>query len=435
MKDAIRAYLPILTPKQIEIDEHPAKNKSIIEGRRFGKTTLFSDKAVRTFLGDPKLGIEPGIVIEAAPIAKQTNAFWKYCKLILRPYIDAGIVKKWETDRHLEYGHGFLSTQTAWDSDTFRGGDADLLLLDEYAYMKDDSILEEVGYPMLLDTDGSVWTASTSNKRNHGYKLFMKAKNDPTDEWAAFHGTSWDNPHLSRSALERAKRNMNAGYDYKNGIYSPQYRQEIMAEFLEGEGAVFYNIAACTKAPLQPTPKDHEGHIIVAGVDWGKKQDYTAISIGCWNCHKELLHERFRKVDYHYQRNMLIELGKRWGVNFPLIELNSIGEVNFEELVRDGLPVMGFNTTMQSKIMVIEGLKLALATGEWQFQDDEIWTGELESYEQTINKLGKSSYSAPQGMHDDTVIARALMIHAYDYYLANREQTIVYDDRVNISPV
>ena len=323
-----------MTPKQIEIDEHPAKNKSIIEGRRFGKTTLFADKAVRTFIGyHPDYYVAPGVVIEAAPIAKQTNYFWKYCKIYLRPLIESGFVKKWEGDRHMEIktslGEGFLSTQTAWDSDTFRGGDADLLLLDEYAYMKDDSILEEVGYPMLLDTDGSVWTASTSNKRNHAYKLFMKAKNDTTGEWAAFHGTSWDNPHLPRSGLERAKRNMNDGFDYKNGIYSPHYRQEILAEFLEGEGAVFYNINACMKAPLSPKLKDHAGHIIVGGVDWGKKQDYTTISIGCWNCRKELARVRFRKVDYHYQRNVLIELGKKWGVQFMLVELNSIGEVNF----------------------------------------------------------------------------------------------------------
>lgn len=419
-----------MTPKQREINDHVAKNKSIIEGRRFGKTTLFAYVAVKNMLRGK-------VVIEAAPIAKQTNYFWKYCKTYLRPLLETGIVKKWETDRHMEMitGDGFISTQTAWDSDTFRGGDADLLLLDEYAHMKDDSILEEVGFPMMLDTDGSVWTASTSNKRNHAYKLFMRAKSDTTGEWAAFHGTSWDNPHLPISALERIKRNMNVGFDYKNGFYSPRYRQEIMAEFLEGEGAVFYNINACMKAPLHPEPKDHKDHIIVAGVDWGKKQDYTTISIGCWNCHKELERERFRKVDYHYQRNILIKLGRKWKIDYPLIELNSIGEVNFEELVRDGLPVMGFTTTMQSKIVVIEGLKLALATEEWQFQEDEIWTDELEAYEQTINKLGKSSYSAPKGLHDDTVIARALMIHAYDYYLANREQVIVYDDRVDISPV
>lgn len=431
----VKVNLPILTPKQTEIDKHPAKNKVLIEGRRFGKTTLFADKAVRTLLGDPEKGIRPGRVIEAAPIAKQTNHFWKYCKNYLRQPIEDGVIKKWESDRHIEFGNGLISCQTAWDSDTFRGGDADLLLLDEYAYMKDDSILEDVGFPMLLDTDGSVWIASTPNLRNHAYKRYMKAKNDDTDEWAAFHGTTWDNPHIPRSALERILKNMNEGFDYKNGIYSPRYRQEILAKFLEGEGAVFYNIYPCMHASQNPDPKEHEDHIKVAGIDWGKQHDYSTFSVGCWTCKVELECVRFRKVDYHYQRNRLIALGRKWGVQFPLIELNSIGMVNFEELLRDGLPVMGFTTTMQSKMMIIEKLKLALATQEWQFQQDEIWTGELEAYEQTINKLGKPSYSAPKGLHDDTVMARALMIHAYDHYIANREETVVYDDRVNISRI
>ncbi len=422
-----------MTPKQREINLHPAKNKVLVEGRRFGKTTLFAYMAVKKLLGNTKRGIAPGRVIEAAPIAKQTNYFWKYCKVYLRSLIDSGIVKKWEGDRHMEFGDGLLSTQTAWDSDTFRGGDADLLLLDEYAYMKDDSILEEVGFPMLLDTDGCVIIATTPNKRNFAHKRYMKAKGDPTNEWAAFHGTSWDNPHLPRIALERVMRNMNVGYDYKNGIYSPEYKQEIMAEFLAGEGAVFYNINACLHAELSE-PKKHKGHIIVMGGDWGKQVDYTAFGVGCWTCHKELKRIRFRKVDYHYQRNVLKKLIQKWNINYPLIELNSIGEVNFEELLREGMPVLGFTTTMQSKISLIENLKLALATEEWQFQDDDIWKSELEAYEQTINKLGRSSYSAPKGLHDDTVMARALMLYAYPYYLANREETVVYDERVNISP-
>jgi len=424
----LKVSLPILTPKQDEIKYHPAKNKVVVEGRRFGKTTLFSEIAVDSFL-DGK------VILEAAPIAKQTNAFWKYCKTFLKPLIDDCIVKKWETDRHMEMKHGLISCQTAWDSDSFRGGDADILLLDEYAYMKDDSILEEVGFPMLIDTDGCVIIATTPNKRNFAYKRYMRAKNDQTNEWQSFHGTSWDNPHLPRTALERIKRNMNNGYDYKNGVYSPEYRQEILAEFVEGEGAVFHNINACMHAPHNADPKDHEGHIKVLGADWGKQNDFSAFAVGCCTCKVELERVRFNKVDYHYQRNRLIKLGQKWKVNYPLIELNSIGEVNYEELIRDNVPVMGFYTSMQSKIMVIENLKLALAIKEWQFQEDELWTGELEAYEQTINKLGRSSYSAPKGMHDDTVIARALMIHAYDYYLAHRDETIVYDDRVDISPV
>ena len=35
---------------------------------------------------------------------------------------------------------------------------------------------------------------------------------------------------------------------------------------------------------------------------------------------------------------------------------------------------------------------------------------ELEAYERTVTPLGRSQYNAPPGLHDDTVIARALMV-------------------------
>ena len=78
---------------------------------------------------------------------------------------------------------------------------------------------------------------------------------------------------------------------------------------------------------------------------------------------------------------------------------------------REGLPVSGFNTTAQSKPPLIENLALALEKEEWKFIDDPIWTGELQAYEQKINRhTNRSTYNAPAGMHDDTVIARALML-------------------------
>jgi hypothetical protein len=62
---------------------------------------------------------------------------------------------------------------------------------------------------------------------------------------------------------------------------------------------------------------------------------------------------------------------------------------------------------------MIENLALALEREEWQFQNDPIWTGELEAYERKVSATtGRSTYSAPEGLHDDTVIARALMIKA-----------------------
>jgi len=73
--------------------------------------------------------------------------------------------------------------------------------------------------------------------------------------------------------------------------------------------------------------------------------------------------------------------------------------------------VQGFTITSVNKSQLIENLALALERAEWQFQHDAVWTMELEAYERTVSSTtGRSSYSAPDGAHDDTVIARALMV-------------------------
>jgi len=96
-----------------------------------------------------------------------------------------------------------------------------------------------------------------------------------------------------------------------------------------------------------------------------------------------------------------------------MVELNSIGEPGFEALERAGLPVVAFETTAVSKPPLIENLSLIFQRTEWQFQADRLWTTELEAYERKVNpNTGRSNYSAPEGMHDDTVIARSLMAWA-----------------------
>jgi hypothetical protein len=188
-----------------------------------------------------------------------------------------------------------------------------------------------------------------------------------------------------------------------------------MGVFLEGEGAVFRNISACLGAPLDVDPDLHKDHVIMAGVDWAKSEDYTAISIGCRECQVEIARDRFNKIDYAFQRERLKELHRRYGTARIMVELNSIGEPNFESLQREGLPVIGFQTTASSKPPLIENLALALERGEWQFQADPVWTGELEAYEMKVNPVtNRTTYSAPSGMHDDTVMARALMLRAAD---------------------
>lgn len=94
-----------------------------------------------------------------------------------------------------------------------------------------------------------------------------------------------------------------------------------------------------------------------------------------------------------------------------MVEHNSIGSPGFEALERAGLPVVAFDTLASTKPPLIENMALALERAEWQFQDDPIWTGEMEAYTRKVSAItGRSQYSAPEGLHDDTVIARALML-------------------------
>lgn len=387
--------LPHPHEKQYAFIHSHAKRKIIVAGRRGGKTTGASMLAAMSAMNGRR-------VLEAAPVADQTNAFWEDVKSYFTEPIAAKIIKKNETDRLLEFPNGGrIRCKTAHDADTLRGDYCDLLILDEYSFMQPDA-WELVGMPMLLDNNGDAVFIFTPNRRNHAYMMYNKAVADAGGLWQAWHFTSYDNPYLSKQALEEISQDMT----------DSARRQEIMAEFLEGEGAVFRNIRACMGAPVCE-PDKHAGHYIVAGVDWAKQSDFTAISIGCATCKVEIARDRFNRIDYTFQRERLMALSKKWGVRHILVELNSIGEPNFEELARAGFPVNGFTTTAQSKPPLIENLALALETAEWQFQADQIWTGELEAYERKVNAVtGRSTYSAPEGLHDDTVVARALMLRA-----------------------
>ena len=387
--------LPRPHEKQRAFIYSTAKRKIIVAGRRGGKTTGASMLAAMRAMDGRR-------VLEAAPVSDQTNAFWESVKGYFVEPIASKVVRKNETDRLLEFPNGGrIRCKTAHDADTLRGDFADLLILDEYSFMEPDA-WELVGQPMLADNDGDAVFIFTPNRRNHAYLMYQKAIADETGRWGAWHFTSMDNPYLSVSALA----------DLKSDMTDEAYRQEIMAEFLEGEGAVFRNIYTCMHAP-DSKPEDHLGHEIVLGGDWGKQHDYTALSVGCVTCKKEVAKDRFNKIDYHFQRERMKILCDKWHVTRALVELNSIGEPNFEELQRSGLPVIGFQTTAQSKPPLIENLALVLEKAEWQFQADPIWTGELEAYERKVSAItGRSQYSAPEGIHDDTVIARALMLRA-----------------------
>lgn len=308
---------------------------------------------------------------------------------------------------------GIIFYRSLDDPDNARGLTANGVVIDECADVKAEAWYE-VLRPMLIDTGGWSWGIGTPKGRNWFFQEHISAL-DRSDS------ASWQVPTVGSAIIDgelvrkpHPMENPEIDFDEIVRLFETMplrtFQQEILAEFLEGEGAVFRNIPACHT--LQPsTPEHHRGHTIIAGCDWGKQQDYTAFSFGCLDCRQEVAHDRFNQIDYAFQAQRLKAMCDVWKPATVLTELNSIGQPVFEQLQRSGLPAVGFNTTAQTKPPLIENLALTLERSEWKFLNDKVWVAELEAYERKVSAAtGRSQYSAPDGLNDDTVMAKALMV-------------------------
>jgi hypothetical protein len=374
-------------------------------GRRWRKTTLLVSVAIEAAVAGKR-------ILWGAPTFDQVRVAWGECR-----HSSGGVADfKQSTMVMTLPTKGAVIFRSLDDPDNARGHTVDGIVIDEAGDVK-ELAWYEVLRPMLIDTGGWAWLIGTPKGRNWFWREYVAAK-DRED------AISWQIPTLG-CRIEDGRlirephpmENPNIPFMELEQMYqtTPEttFRQEILAEFIEGEGVVFRNIKACTNAPKNASPDDHKGHRVVAGLDWAKHLDFTATSILCADCRVELAKDRFNQIDYHFQRNRLKALYEKWHVTRIEGEANSIGEPNIEELKRDGLPIYGFQTTTLTKQPLIESLALAFEKAECQFIDDPMWTSELEAYEvKILPQTGRSSYSAPDGMHDDTVMARALAWYA-----------------------
>jgi phage terminase large subunit-like protein len=284
--------------------------------------------------------------------------------------------------------------------DNLRGEGVDDLTLDEAAHIRNlDYVWQGVLRPMLIDGGGSMIALSTPNRRNTFHRWFVRGQDPAQPDWRAWNFPTTDNPYLPRAELERLEQ------EYPPG--SELYRQEILGEFLESGGAVFRKVREAATAPRDPTYDPARRY--VAGIDWGRARDFTCIVVLDADSNTMVALDRFNTVDYTLQRDRLEALCRKWHVETGLAETNAMGEPNLELLQREGLPLRGFTTTAQSKRPLIEGLAQALELGEIRIFDDPVLVGELEAYERTVSPVtGAPTYSAPEGHHDDTVVALAL---------------------------
>jgi phage terminase large subunit-like protein len=290
-----------------------------------------------------------------------------------------------------------IAFRSADNPDSLRGPNLDWFYIDEAAMCGHDAMLIMLGR---LRGSGNIprqnlrgWATTTPRGKNWVWQMF--ANGDPS-EFALIRASTRTNTYLPADFIKSVE-----------GSYSERWRaQELEGEFVDDNGSVFRGVRECaTSAKLD---KGGDGRTYIAGLDWGRSNDYTVLTVFDARDKREVFKDRFNQIDYTVQRNRIRAVHERFGITTIIAEANSMGQPNIEMLLRDGLPVQSFTTTNATKATIIEALALAFERREIGILNDDVCINELQAFEMERMTSGMMRYGAPSGMHDDTVMSMAL---------------------------
>ena len=353
-------------------------------GRRTGKTTLLID------LLTDEVGLSYPCAY-FAPTYKGVEEVWRSINRITSDLI----VRRDVQQHRLEYATGGVLDMWSLDKpNTLRGRKYKRVAIDEAAQIRElEQAWNEVIRPTLADLRGEANFGSTPFGLNYFHTLFQRGQDPKYPDWASWHLPTSANPYIPKDELEALRLDMP----------ERRYAQEIGALFLSSEGAVFRRV----REAMTATPQDQaiEGHTYVIGVDWARSYDFTVVTVIDATTKEQVLIDRFNQVDYGIQKGRLKGIAARFPRQPIIAERNSIGDPLISDLQRDGVPIRGVDTTNASKALWVDALALALEQGTLRILPDETQAGELVAYEGVELPSKLIRYSAPDGMHDDMVMA------------------------------
>ena len=221
------------------VHDSQARFKVLACGRRWGKTRLGVNECLT-------VASDRGRAWWVAPSYKMSEVGWRP---IRRMTSQAGCSIR-KADRTVEFPNGGeIAVRSADNPDSLRGEGLDLVVIDECAFVQETAWVEALR-PALSDRQGRAIFISTPKGRNWFWRAFQRGQLGSPD-WASWQFPTSANPYIRPAEIEAAR----------GGLPERVFRQEYLAEFLENEGAVFRNIAACINAPQTAPGEIGRAHV------------------------------------------------------------------------------------------------------------------------------------------------------------------------------
>jgi len=356
-------------------------------GRQFGKSLLATNQLLYWLLSNK---------CEAAWVSPVYNQANKVYEQIVTAFANTQIITKKDSQKlKIVFSNGsMLQFFSAERYDNIRGFTFDYLVCDEFAFM-DEQAWTEVLRATVLVKGKKVLLISTPKGKNHFYK--MHQLDGINDQYKSFTMTSYDNPMINPSEIDDAK------YTLPEMIF----RQEYLAEFVDGSAMLFNNRIMKNSEPVGR---------IYGGIDLGRADDYSVLSLFNEKGEQVFI-ERWRQTDWSNIVKSISDKLKQYNVYSTYVEVNSIGDVVFELLQKECsnfTRIDPFVTTNNSKKEIVESLIVANQNKEVTFANVDWLDKELEMFTYDYNPKSRViKYSAPSGFHDDGVMATCLSFYSY----------------------
>ncbi len=163
----------------------------------------------------------------------------------------------------------------------------------------------------------------------------------------------------------------------------------------------------CIRDRVQPS---HErilrARTFVIGVDLARLVDFTVLYGVCRDGHPTGF-QRFQHTRWPLQKQRIIAAQKETGA-LLVVDASGIGDVIVQDL-EDAVPgrVLPVKTG-PNKASLIDALSIALDQLRILVPNEPVIIDELKSFGYEMTAHGNIRYTAPEGLHDDCVIALAL---------------------------
>jgi hypothetical protein len=368
-----------LHPRQKLVFDDPAQYKVVAAGRRFGKSylaavTLFVEAAknFKTLKSGREIDLALEEVYYVAPTFEQgRRIMWPLLKDMGRDLIKQAHENTCEVT--LVNGRR-ISIKGADRPDSLRGVGLSHVVLDEYAFMKED-VWEMILEPALARAQGTALFIGTPEGKNHFYSLYLRGDAGLDADYKSWHFKSEENPYLSKEWLDKRRA----------GLTADKFAREYEASFDAKTGIVFTE-AMFPIVDEEPHPGDYYICCDLAGyekVDSGKRLERKsnhAIAVvkvhkggwyvkeviwGMWDVRETALRivqawHKYRPVKLGIEKGMahtavlpyLEDQQERLGIFFPVDELSHGNQKKADriEWALQGLADKG---------------RITLAPGEW----------------------------------------------------------------------